>query len=69
MEKELQKKLEWLEQRFEEQVKIVESIESNRQFNRSSSSKTELTAAKKEKLRLKDHIHLLRKLDEDRTTK
>ena len=69
MEKELQRKLEWLEQRFEEQDQIVESIESDRQLNRSSSSKTKLKAAKKEKLRLKDHIHLLRKLDENRTTK
>jgi hypothetical protein len=69
MEKELHRKIEWFEKRHEEQVKIVESIESDRQLNRSSFSKTKLLAAKKEKLRLKDHIYLLRKLDEDRTTK
>lgn len=59
MEKELQRKIEWLEKRFEEQSKIVEKLESDRQLDRSSESQSELRKAKKEKLRLKDHIRIL----------
>lgn len=59
MEKELQRKIEWLEKRFEEQSKIVEKLESDRQLDRSSELQSELRKAKKEKLRLKDHIRLL----------
>lgn len=59
MEKELQRKIEWLEKRFEEQSKIVEKLESDRQLDRSSELQSKLRKAKKEKLRLKDHIRLL----------
>lgn len=59
MEKELQRKIEWLEKRFEEQSKIVEKLESDRQLDRSSELQSELRKAKKEKLRLKDHIRML----------
>ena len=59
MEKELQRKIEWLEKRFEEQSKIVEKLESDRQLDRSSELQSKLRKAKKEKLRLNDHIRLL----------
>ena len=59
MEKELQRKIEWLEKRCEEQSKIVEKLESDRQLDRSSELQSKLRKAKKEKLRLKYHIRLL----------
>lgn len=66
MEKELQKKIAWLEQRHAEQSEIVEKIEFDRRLDRSSTAMKQLKDAKKEKLRLKDHIEMLRKLDEIR---
>ena len=63
MEKELQRKIEWFEKRHEEQVKIVESIESDRQLNRSTTKQAQLRYAKKEKLRMKDQIACLKKLE------
>jgi len=66
MEKELQKKIAWLEKRHAEQSEIVEKIENDRRLDRSSTAMKQLKDAKKEKLRLKDHIEMLRKLDEIR---
>jgi len=66
MEKELQRKIAWLEQRHAEQSEIVEKIESDRRLDRSFAALKQLKEAKKEKLRLKDHIELLKKIDADR---
>ena len=66
MEKELRRKIAWLERRHAEQSKVVEKIENDRCHDRSSAALKELKDAKKEKLRLKDHIEMLRKLDEIR---
>ena len=59
MEKELQHKIEWLEKRYKDQEKIVAQLERDRQSDRSSELQTKLKEAKKEKLKLKDHIRLL----------
>ena len=66
MEKELQRKIAWFEKRHAEQSEIVEKIESDRKLDRSDTALKQLKDAKKEKLRLKDHIELLKKLDADR---
>lgn len=66
MEKELQRKIAWFEKRHAEQSEIVEKIECNRRLDRSDTALKQLKDAKKEKLRLKDHIELLKKLDADR---
>lgn len=63
MEKELQKKIAWFEQRYAEQSKIVENIENDRKLNRSTSALKQLKDAKKEKLRLKDNIEWLKKIE------
>ena len=63
MEKELQKKIAWFEQRHAEQSKIVENIENDRKLNRSTSALKQLKDAKKEKLRLKDNIEWLKKIE------
>ena len=62
MEKELQRKIDWLKSRHEQQVKLVEQIEANRQSDRSSTAKQQLKDAKKEKLRLKDMIAMMERL-------
>ena len=62
MEKELQKKIAWLEQRHAEQSEIVAELENDRRLNRSDTSLKKLKDAKKEKLRLKDFILCLKKL-------
>lgn len=62
MEKELQRKIDWLKSRHEQQAKLVEQIETNRQSDRSSISKQQLKDAKKEKLRLKDMISMMERL-------
>ena len=62
MEKELQKKIEWLKWRHEEQAQIVEEIEKDRRLDRSSTAQRQLRDAKKEKLRLKDMIAILERL-------
>ena len=66
MEKELQRKIAWFEARHAEQSEIVEKIESDRKLDRSDTALKQLKDAKKEKLRLKDHIQFLKKLDENR---
>lgn len=63
MVKELQRKIEWLEKRHEEQHALVESIENDRRLNRSSIALKNLKDAKKEKLRLKDHITWMKELE------
>ena len=63
MEKELQKKIAWFEQRHAEQSKIVENIENDCKLNRSTSALKQLKDAKKEKLRLKDNIEWLKKIE------
>lgn len=62
MEKELQHKIEWLEKRYKDQEKIVAQLERDRQSDRSSELQTKLKEAKKEKLKLKDHIRMLNEL-------
>ena len=66
MEKELQRKIAWFEKRHAEQSEIVEKIESDRKLDRRDTALKQLKDAKKEKLRLKDHIELLKKRDADR---
>lgn len=66
MEKELQRKIAWFEKRHAEQSEIVEKIESDRKLDRSDTALKQLKDAKKEKLRLKDHLELLKRLDENR---
>jgi len=63
MVKELQRKIEWLEKQHEEQHALVESIESDRRLDRSSVAMKHLKDAKKEKLRLKDHITWMKELE------
>jgi hypothetical protein len=62
MEKELQRKIAWFENRHAEQAKKVQVIENDRKLDRSSTAHKQLKEAKKEKLRLKDHIEWLKKL-------
>ena len=62
MEKELQRKIEWLEKRLEEQTTTVKKLESDRQLDRSSELQSKLKEAKKEKLKLKDHIRMFNEL-------
>lgn len=63
MENELQRKIEWLEKRHEEAHLMVERIEQDRRLDRSTKAQTLLRQAKKEKLRLKDHIAWMKKLE------
>ena len=63
MEKELQNKIGWYEQRHAKQSLIVEDLESRSKLDRSDDLLTQLRTAKKEKLRLKDHIEWLKKLE------
>lgn len=67
MEKELQRKIAWLEKRHEEQSKIVENIENDRKSDRSSTTMKKLRDAKKEKLRLKDHLEWMKTLEKKLT--
>lgn len=60
---ELQRKIAWLKKRHEDQSKIVEEIENGRRLNRGSTTHKDLRDAKKEKLRLKDHVAWLKKLE------
>jgi len=62
MEKELTRKIAWLEKRHEEMHLHVEMLEADRNIDRSPNKLFELKQAKKEKLRLKDHVELLKKL-------
>ena len=66
MEEELQRKIAWFEKRHAEQSEIVDKIESDRRLDRSDTALKQLKDAKKEKLRLKDHIELLKKLHDNR---
>lgn len=63
MENELQRKIEWLEKRHEETHLMVERIEQDRRLDRSTKAQTLLRQAKKEKLRLRDHIAWMKKLE------
>jgi uncharacterized protein YdcH (DUF465 family) len=67
MENELQRKIEWLEKRHEETHLMVEGIEQDRRLDRSTKAQTLLRQAKKEKLRLKDHIAWMKKLEKKLT--
>ena len=63
MEKELQRKIEWFETRMSEAAKKIEELEKDRQLNRSTTKQAQLRYAKKEKLRMKDQIAWLKKLE------
>jgi len=63
MEKELRRKIAWLEKRHEEQAKIVDGIENDRRLDRSDTTMKKLRDAKKEKLRIKDHLEWMRALE------
>lgn len=67
MEKELQRKIAWLEKQHEEQAKIVDSIEGDRRLDRSDTAMKNLRNAKKEKLRIKDHLEWMRALEKKLT--
>lgn len=62
MEKELERKLEWLEKRHAEMHAMVETLEADRNLDRSNRAQLLLKNAKKEKLRLKDMKTTLEKL-------
>ena len=59
MGQELQRKIEWLKWRHEEQAVLVKELEDDRRINRSDILQRQLRDAKKEKLRLKDMIAML----------
>lgn len=63
MEKELQRKIAWFEERHSKQKQLIDSLENARKLDRSSAAHKQLKDAKKEKLRLKDHITWLKKLE------
>lgn len=63
MENELQRKIEWLEKRHAAVAEDVENIENDRRLDRSSRAQVLLRHAKKEKLRLKDHIQWMKNLE------
>ena len=66
MEKELQNKIAWFEKRHAEHAMMVEKLENDRRLDRSTTAQAQLRYAKKEKLRMKDQLELLRKLDANR---
>ena len=59
MGQELQRKIEWLKWRHEEQAVLVKELEDDRRINRSDVLQRQLRDAKKEKLRLKDMIAVM----------
>ena len=63
MENELQKKIAWLEKRREELSETVNILEDDRRLDRSTRTQKLIRDAKKEKLRLKDHIAWLKKVE------
>lgn len=67
MEKELQRKIAWLEKQHEALERIVDSIENDRRLDRSNTAMKNLRNAKKEKLRIKDHLEWMRALEKKRT--
>lgn len=67
MEKELQRKIAWLEKQHEALERIVDSIENDRRLDRSDTAMKNLRNAKKEKLRIKDHLEWMRTLEKKRT--
>lgn len=67
MEKELQRKIAWLEKQHVEQSKIVDSIENDRRLDRSDTAMKKLRDAKKEKLRIKDHLEWMKALEKKLT--
>ena len=62
MEKELERKLEWLEKRHAEMHEMVETLEADSHLDQSTRAQLLLKNAKKEKLRLKDMKEMLKKL-------
>jgi len=63
MEEELQRKIAWFEKRYAEHEQKVEELEKDRRLNRSTTKQAQLRYAKKEKLRMKDQIAWLKKLE------
>ena len=63
MEKELQKKIAWFEKRHEQAAKMVEDLENDRRLDRSTRAQKLLRDAKKEKLRMRDSIQWLKKVE------
>lgn len=63
MEEELQRKIAWFEKRRAEHEQKVEELEKDRRLNRSTTKQAQLRYAKKEKLRMKDQIAWLKKLE------
>lgn len=63
MEKELQKKIAWFEKRHEQATKMVEELENDRRLDRSTRAQKLLRDAKKEKLRMRDSIQWLKKVE------
>jgi len=62
MVKELQRKIEWFEDRHSKQKQLIDSLEADRNHDRSSEAQKLIRDAKKEKLRLKDSIEWLKKI-------
>jgi len=67
MEKEATRKIAWLEKRHAEQHLLVEQLESKRSIDRSDVAKSQLAAAKKEKLRLKDMIEWMKSIEKQKS--
>ena len=63
MENQLQKKIGWLEKRREELSETVNTLEDDRRLDRSTRTQKLIRDAKKEKLRLKDHIAWPKKVE------
>lgn len=63
MENEVQRKIAWLEKRYEDVSKTIQSLENDRRYDRSTRAQKIIRDAKKEKLRLKDHIAWMKKIE------
>lgn len=63
MVNEIQKKIAWFETRHAEHAAMVEKLENDRRLDRSTTAQGQLRYAKKEKLRMKDQIAWLKKLE------
>ena len=63
MEKELQRKIAWFEKRHEQASEVVEQLENDRRLDRSTRAQKLIRDAKKEKLRMRDQIEWLKKLE------
>lgn len=60
---ELQRKIAWFEARHAEHEAMVDKLENDRRLDRSTTAQAQLRYAKKEKLRMKDQIAWLKKLE------